>query len=323
MFKFITETGLSILWDKIKTLLSSKVDKENEKTLISNEEKEKLAGIEENAEVNEISVIKVNSQSQEIDENKAVNIIIPTKVSDLTNDKNFVSETELDSKNFQTAENVNAAIASALGDVSGLSYLIVTELPQTGEAGVIYLISNNSNTSNNIYDEYIYVSNTFEKIGTTEIDLSGYIEEEVFNTELEKKLDINSNGYVKSMDIEQSDSGSVYLKYKLGNDTDYQSKKIFDNSKSRCKIVIPSDTNITNGYEITLPINYICGNNSLEVFWNGVLLQKASETEDGHYKEVESTGATSNKIQINRTAADGNYTLSEDVILTAIVKNIL
>ena len=41
----------------------------------------------------------------------------------------------------------------------------------TGEAGVIYLIANG-----NAYDEYIYVNNGFEKLGSTDVDLSGYVQ---------------------------------------------------------------------------------------------------------------------------------------------------
>ena len=49
-------------------------------------------------------------------------------------------------------------------------------MPTTGEAGVIYLISN-SGANQNSYDEYIWITDKFEKIGTTEVDLSGYVQE--------------------------------------------------------------------------------------------------------------------------------------------------
>lgn len=74
-----------------------------------------------------------------------------------------------------TSTEVNTAISNALSGISGISYEIVANLPQTGEAGVIYLKSNNGNNPNS-YDEYIYVNNDFEKIGTTDVDLSGYVQ---------------------------------------------------------------------------------------------------------------------------------------------------
>lgn len=68
---------------------------------------------------------------------------------------------------------VDTAIGNAIAGIQGISYEIVTTLPSTGQAGVIYLLSN-SGTAPNVYDEYIWVSNAWEKIGTTAVDLSGY-----------------------------------------------------------------------------------------------------------------------------------------------------
>ena len=92
----------------------------------------------------------------------AANITVPTNNNQLTNGAGY-----------QTASQVNSLIATAIGGITSISYSVVTSLPATGEAGVIYLISN-SGTSPNIYDEYIYVNNNFEKIGTTAVDLSDY-----------------------------------------------------------------------------------------------------------------------------------------------------
>lgn len=77
---------------------------------------------------------------------------------------------------YQTASQVNTLIGNAIADIQGISYQVVTSLPSTGEAGVIYLISN-SGSNPNSYDEYIYVNNKFEKIGTTDVDLSGYVQD--------------------------------------------------------------------------------------------------------------------------------------------------
>lgn len=83
--------------------------------------------------------------------------------------------------------------------------------------------------------------------------------------------------------------------------------------------IITKNTTIANNHEITLPLNYIVGDNSLSLFWNGSKLIMATDTSDGHYKEVGTAGQISNKITMYRTASDGNYTLPEDVILEAVV----
>lgn len=70
---------------------------------------------------------------------------------------------------------VTDAITTAIAGVAGVQFLIVQSLPASGAAGTIYLISNGGATGNS-YDEYIWVNNSWEKIGTTDVDLSGYVQ---------------------------------------------------------------------------------------------------------------------------------------------------
>lgn len=192
-FPYVDENGALYLITKVLSLLAKKVNTETGKTLIDTTDLQKLTGIEAGAEVNTIDVVKVNNAIQEIT-NKTLNLIIPTKVSELSNDSNFINNIELDQKGFQTAANVdsiisnkgylteqevNILIAAAIGSAINLSYSIVSELPQTGQDNVIYLIANNSKETNNIYDEYIYIKSTgkFEKLGSTKLDLTGYLKE--------------------------------------------------------------------------------------------------------------------------------------------------
>lgn len=59
------------------------------------------------------------------------------------------------------------------------SFEVVDELP-TGDikTNVIYLVPTQSSGIDNVYDEYIYVNNDWEKIGTTALDLSQYATKE-------------------------------------------------------------------------------------------------------------------------------------------------
>lgn len=68
---------------------------------------------------------------------------------------------------------VTTAVANAIAGIQGITYEIVQALPATGEAGVIYLVAHSHGTGD-IYDEYIWTGTAFEKIGNTDIDLSGY-----------------------------------------------------------------------------------------------------------------------------------------------------
>lgn len=184
--KFLDENGSLYMKQKIKTALDKKVDKVDGKGLSTNdyttEEKNKLAGLDNytlpTASADTLGGVKVGAglainngvlsatgggTADSVDWSNVQNK--PSKLSEFTNDSGY-----------QTASEVNTLITNAIADIQGIEYSIVTELPTTGEAGVIYLISN-SGSNPNSYDEYLYVNNTFEKIGTTDVDLSGYVKE--------------------------------------------------------------------------------------------------------------------------------------------------
>jgi hypothetical protein len=56
-------------------------------------------------------------------------------------------------------------------------------LPDVGETGILYLVPSDDPDTSNIYDEYIWTiqdGSTYgwEKIGTTDVDLTGYATEQ-------------------------------------------------------------------------------------------------------------------------------------------------
>ena len=170
--KQLDYNGLLYFWTLLKAKLGDKVDKETGKGLSTNDyttaEQTKLSGIEAGAEVNTIEGIKVNGTLVNPDGNKIVDITVPTVVSDLTNDADY-----------QTGTEVAQAIEDALADITGIDFQIVQTLPASGEKGVIYLVSH-SGTAPDVYDEYIWIvvsgTGSWEKIGTTQIDLSNYVQ---------------------------------------------------------------------------------------------------------------------------------------------------
>ena len=77
---------------------------------------------------------------------------------------------------------LNEAIKSAVGKITSFEYKIVDSLPSTseGKKGVVYLVAHSGSTNQNSYDEYIFLpaegstEARYEKIGTTDIDLTPY-----------------------------------------------------------------------------------------------------------------------------------------------------
>ena len=94
----------------ILAALDNKVDKETGKGLSTNDytdsDKTKLGTIERGAQVNVINGVKVNGVVVTPDATKMVNLTSPTKVSDLANDLNFISDASYvhTDNNFTNAE---------------------------------------------------------------------------------------------------------------------------------------------------------------------------------------------------------------------------
>nr|DAR03738.1 MAG TPA: hypothetical protein [Caudoviricetes sp.] len=181
--EYLDKAGATLLVQKTKAELAKKVNAVSGKVLSTNDyttaEKNKLAGIASGAQANVIESVKVNGTKVE-PSSKAVDITVPTKVSQLTNDSGFQNATQVNAtitgKGYQTQAQVQSLINSAVGNATSIKYQKVDSLPAAGKNGVIYLISHSHGTQD-IYDEYIWISDTktFEKIGNTDIDLSAYV----------------------------------------------------------------------------------------------------------------------------------------------------
>lgn len=158
--------GLRYYNNKLNTKFADKVDKVNGKGLstndYTNEEQSKLSNIAAGAQVNVIEAISVNGTAQTIT-SKLVNITVPTNNNQLTNGAGY-----------QTSSDVSTAIQTALSSITSFEFSVVQALPASGVAGTIYLVAHSHDTDDG-YDEYIWVNNAFEKLGHTDIDLSGYL----------------------------------------------------------------------------------------------------------------------------------------------------
>ena len=131
-------------------------------------------------------------------------------------DERYYTETEIDAK----VNNINSQINSLIG----FTATIVNSLPSTGEVGVMYLKLNTSaSVEGNIYDEYIWVNNKFEKIGSTEttVDLSGYVTQTEMNTQLANKANINHSHLSRDIEINPDvEDGMWVSEYGINRQTD-------------------------------------------------------------------------------------------------------
>lgn len=152
---------------KLSTLKNYNVATTEEAGLLSTANLNKLNAIDEGAEKNVITKIKRNGTLVNIN-NTEVDIKVPTKYSDLVNDKELVSSSD---------------VKTLINEARHMKKEIVATKPSTGEENVIYLVGPKSDGDNS-YEEWLFVSGKWEKIGdtNTKLDLTGYLKESDIST---------------------------------------------------------------------------------------------------------------------------------------------
>ena len=163
-----TELGyLSGLGGSVVSLLNGKVDKVSGSRLMTDAEGTKLAGIAAGAQVNVIEAVQNNGVAVPVS-GKTVNITHPTKLSEFTNDTQFITSTVSNLQNYYDKTNVDALI-SAIPKFS--IQVSQSGLPASGNSTTIYLVPKTAG-SQDAYDEYLYVNGQWEKIGSTQVNFS-------------------------------------------------------------------------------------------------------------------------------------------------------
>ena len=182
---------------------------------MSKEDKAKLDGIAEGAQANVLEGVKVDGTELEIVDKK-VNIDLSsyakkTEVEAVQSVANaampkaggeFTGAVTIQAPTTDMNPATKKYVDDAIGGITGVEFRVVEALPETGEAGVIYLMAHSHGTQD-IYDEYIWVTDKFEKIGNTDIDLSGYVTTKALSDEIKKLLlaqvDVAASETIKSI----------------------------------------------------------------------------------------------------------------------------
>lgn len=106
-------------------------------------------------------------------------------------------------------------IDAAVGKITSFEYKIVDSLPATseGKKGVIYLVAHSGSTNQNSYDEYIFLpaegstAARYEKIGTTDIDLTPYAKKTEIPTKVSQLT--NDSSFATTSGVSSSISTAV------------------------------------------------------------------------------------------------------------------
>ena len=117
---------------------------------------------------------------------------LPTKTSDLTNDSGFITSAVNDLINYykRSETYTKAEVNDLLASLSSLNLEVVAVLPDHDiSTTTIYLVPKDVPGTDDVYDEYVYISNSWEKIGSTVADLSNYYTKAQADTLLSGKVD--------------------------------------------------------------------------------------------------------------------------------------
>lgn len=185
------------------------------------------------------------SETQEYVSSATANFITATA----NNLINYYLKSEIYTKN---------EVQNLIGQIQTAHFEVVQELPQTGESNVIYLILRSDPETSNIYDEYIYINNAYEKIGSTDVDLTGYATESWVNqqiadfltqTQIQSLINTALTNYYTKTEI----SALLNTKADKYNPIDYISY-IKENDNTTITITATTETNRRNLVgEITIP----------------------------------------------------------------------
>ena len=150
-------------------------------------EKSKLAGIAADAEANVLEKVKVNGTEQTIT-NKAVDITVPTKVSDIDNDLSFIDNTVNNLVNYYTKTEVDNKVSSVYKYQGSVN--TYADLPSSGQVvGDVYNVVTADTTHGIPAGGNVAWNGTAWDYLGGDIDFSNYYTKAQVDTSLNGKVD--------------------------------------------------------------------------------------------------------------------------------------
>ena len=160
-------------------------------------------------------------------------------------DKEYITKYVGDLVNYYSKDSVynKEEVNAIASSIQNVSIEIVNYLPSTGKTNVIYFLSK-TGTTGDVFDEYIFINNSWEHIGSTEVDLSAYATTEWVNGRgfITNLVDNLVNYYTKS---------EVYSKDEVYNKSEvYKKSEVYNKDETFSKSEVYSKSNVYNKTEI-------------------------------------------------------------------------
>lgn len=168
--------------------------------------------------------------------NKADRSEIPDVSNFITNATNNLINYYLKSDTYTKTE-----VNDLIGAIQTVHIEKVQTLPATGEANIIYFVPKEEEEENDVYNEYIWIDNTWELIGTTQIDLTGYATETWVSQQI--------SGFLSQAQIENLINTALASYYnKTQIDGFLNGKQDLIDSEHKLNSSLVDDTNSTNKF---------------------------------------------------------------------------
>ena len=217
---------------------------------------------------------KVSSNTSEINTLKK-SVESKAEKSEIPNVSNFITNTVDNLVNYYlkseiyTKEEINE-LASTIQTVN---IKVVDTLPTQGQTNIIYFVPKTAST-NDIYDEWIYINNKWEHIGNTQIDLSDYATIEW----------VRKQEYMPIKDFQDYMPYFYYDKSQIDAKlNDYYNKKEIDTKLEN----LPS-----GGTELTGGDNTVIEDNAINVYTNTGYKVIDKDIQNQSIKDSGTTGTT-------------------------------
>ena len=130
-----------------------------------------------------------------------------------------------------TKGETDSAIAAAVAAAPHLKRTIVEQLPEVEEAdeNTIYMVGTGAGSEDSAYEEYMVINGAFEKIGSSEVDLTNYAEKTYVDTAKQEAISIAAgdattkadaaeqnaktyaDGLIAGLDVEDSAQSGKYV----------------------------------------------------------------------------------------------------------------
>ena len=230
---------------------------------------------------------------------KADTTSIPSKVSELTNDSKYQTESDVTTtlSNYATKTYVGEQITNA----EHLKREIVTVLPSDTEAkdNIIYMLKVESATGNDKYQEYMKIDGTVQLVGDTSVDLTDYAKKTDIPTTLPANggnADTVNNHTVESdVPVDAKFTDTIY------NDTEVKGS------------IVKLNSNLSNKTKLSLELG--------DIKWvDGSNIESTTWKRSGFIKVTPNTKYTLNRILTGTMSIIG-YKEDKTVITDGYVYN--